>query len=212
MIKLAVLISGSGSNLQAIIDAIEAGQLDAKIALVLSNKANAYGLERAQQHGIPAQCIAHRNFSDRASFDQAMQQVLEPLELDYLVLAGFMRILTPEFIRHFEHRILNIHPSLLPRYPGLHTHRRALENGDSEHGVSIHLVTEVLDDGPLLMQGSYPVQADDTEDSLAQRGHKLEHLMYPRVLQLLATGDLNFKQGQPYFHDAPLQRPLTPED
>jgi len=209
--RLAVLISGSGSNLQAIIDAIENQQLDAEIVVVLSNQADAFGLQRAKQHGLNHISLPHQAFASREDFDQAMMNELDPYQPDYLVLAGFMRILTPAFIRHFEHRILNIHPSLLPKYPGLHTHRRVLENGDNEHGVSIHLVTEELDGGPLLLQGRYAVADTDSETSLAEKGHHLEHRMYPLVLQWLSQKRLKLKHGQPQFEGAPLEQPLELE-
>ncbi|ERP86537.1 hypothetical protein Q670_06120 [Alcanivorax sp. P2S70] len=181
--RLAVLISGSGTNLQAILDAIEAGQLKAHICAVLSNRADAGGLTRAQQAGIPTLTLDHRQFEDRESFDQAMVDALEPYQPDTVVLAGFMRILSPVFVAYYAGRLINIHPSLLPKYRGLNTHARALEAGDERHGCSIHFVTEELDGGPLIAQASVTINANDTADSLSKRVQLCEHQLYPMVLQ-----------------------------
>ncbi len=209
-LRLAVLISGSGSNLQAIIDAIEAGELDASIDTVISNNADAFGLERARRHGLATRVFDHREFENREQYDDQLRRYLETIAPDYIVLAGFMRILTPGFINAFEHRILNIHPSLLPAYKGLHTYRRALEHGETRHGVSIHLVTAELDDGPILMQGSYPIDDGDTEDDLQARGHRLEHRMYPELLRRLANGKLTIDSAGHIQHDdANLEQPLV---
>jgi phosphoribosylglycinamide formyltransferase-1 len=209
-LRLAVLISGSGSNLQAIIDAIEAGELDASIDTVISNNADAYGLERARRHGLTTRVFDHREFESREQYDDQLRRYLETVAPDFIVLAGFMRILTPGFINAFEHRILNIHPSLLPAYKGLHTYRRALENGETRHGVSIHLVTAELDDGPILMQASYPIDAGDTEDDLEARGHRLEHRMYPELLRCLAERKLTIDHEGHILHDkTPLEKPLV---
>lgn len=186
--RLAVLISGSGTNLQAIIDAIQTNALDAEIGLVLSNRADATGLARAQQAGIPTAVIAHGDFPDRLQFDHAMIEIIDQHQPDTLVLAGFMRILTPTFVRHYAGRLLNIHPSLLPRYPGLHTHQRALDAGDAEHGCSIHFVTEELDGGPVIAQAVVPVRPNDNVDSLSQRVQLSEHLLYPLVLRWRSQG------------------------
>ena len=207
-LALAVLISGNGSNLQAIIDAIESGELNAEIRLVVSNEPSAYGLERARRHGLPVCTIDHRDFADREAFDASLAEALSAASPDIIVLAGFMRILGASLVHRFEHRILNIHPSLLPRYKGLDTYRRALENGDTRHGVSIHLVTAELDDGPVLLQGSYPVEPDDGVEELMRKGHALEHRMYPAVLGWLAEGRLTIEGGRAYYDNAPLQAPL----
>ena len=188
--QLAVLISGSGTNLQAIMDAQKAGTLDAEIAVVFSNRANAAGLERAAQAGIPTASLDHRDYLDREQFDQAMIEVLTPYAPDTVVLAGFMRILSAVFVRHYAGRLINIHPSLLPKYRGLNTHARALEAGDSEHGCSIHFVTEELDGGPLIAQAPIAVHANDTVDSLSKRVQQREHLLYPQVLQWRAQDRL----------------------
>lgn len=188
--RLAVLISGSGTNLQAIMDAQKAGTLDAEIAVVFSNRASAAGLERAAQAGLPTASLDHRDYPDREQFDQAMIEVLTPYAPDTVVLAGFMRILSAVFVRHYAGRLINIHPSLLPKYRGLNTHARALEAGDSEHGCSIHFVTEELDGGPLIAQAPIEVHANDTVDSLSKRVQQREHLLYPQVLQWRAQDRL----------------------
>ena len=181
--RLAVLISGTGSNLQAILDAIDAGELPARVSLVLSNKAAAAGLARAERAGVPAQAIDHRGFPDRASFDQAMIERIDAHGADTVVLAGFMRILSPGFVRHYQGRLINIHPSLLPKYPGLNTHARALEAGDREHGCSLHFVTDELDGGPLIAQARFPVAANDTAETLSEKVQAREHRLYPQVLR-----------------------------
>ncbi len=207
-LALAVLISGNGSNLQAIIDAIEAGSLNADIRLVLANEADAFGLTRAARHGIATRVIDHRNYPSREAFDAALLACLQPLEPDYIVLAGFMRILGGDFVGAFAGRILNIHPSLLPAYKGLDTYRRALQGGESHHGVSIHLVTAELDDGPVLLQGSYPIEPGDDADDLQRKGHRLEHRMYPTLLQWLGEGRLSIDANQVSHDGKPLTAPL----
>ena len=208
-LRLAVLISGNGSNLQAIIDAIDSGRLDAEIRVVVSNQPEAYGLERAARHGIATRIVESRDFADRAAFDAALQACLEEFEPEYLVLAGFMRILGPAFIDAYSDRILNIHPSLLPDYKGLDTHQRALDNGETRHGVSIHLVTAELDDGPVILQGAYPIEPGDSAADLQQKGHRLEHAMYPRVLYWLGKGELRIDNGRLFFQQRPLDAPLV---
>ncbi len=207
-LALAVLISGNGSTLQAIIDAIEAGELDARIQLVISNVGDAFGLERARRHGIETRVIDHRDFAEREAFDAVLAQVLDAVEPDFIVLAGFMRILGAALVARYEHRILNIHPSLLPNYKGLDTYPRALEHGETRHGVSIHLVTAALDDGPVLLQGSYPIEAEDGVEQMAAKGHALEHRMYPAILGWLAEGRLTIDRGQAYYDQVHLQAPI----
>lgn len=187
---VAVLISGAGSNLKALIEAQQAGQLAVEFSVVLSNRANALGLKHAAAAGIPTVVLDHNRYPDRESFDAAMVAALQPYAIDTVVLAGFMRILTPVFVEQFAGRLLNIHPSLLPLYRGLHTHRRALENNDQEHGCSIHFVSNVLDGGPIVAQALVPVLPGDDEDTLAQRVQTAEHLLYPQVLQWRALGQL----------------------
>lgn len=208
-LRLAVLISGNGSNLQAIIDAIESGRLDAEIRVVVSNNPDAYGLERAARHGLPSRVVRDRDYGNRTQFDAALQACLEPFDPDYILLAGFMRILGAAFIDAFAGRILNIHPSLLPDYKGLNTHQRALDNGEVRHGVSIHLVTAELDGGPVILQGAYAIEAGDTAGDLQQKGHRLEHLMYPQVLYWLGNGKLRIDDGRLYYEQQPLDAPLV---
>lgn len=195
-LPLVVLISGSGSNLQAIIDAIASRQLNARICAVISNKADAYGLQRAHAANIPCIVIEHQHFDGREAFDKKLQASIEHYQPELLVLAGFMRILTDDFVRHFAGKMINIHPSLLPRYRGLHTHRRAIEAGDTEHGLSIHYVTTELDGGPVITQVKVPVLADDTEDTLAARVLVQEHRAFPMVIQWIADKRLKLVGDQ----------------
>ena len=188
--NVVVLISGSGSNLQALIDSIAHEGTPARIAAVISNRADAYGLVRAQQAGIETRVLDHKQFAGREAFDTALVDTIDSFTPDLVLLAGFMRILTGDFVRHYQGRLLNIHPSLLPRHKGLHTHQRALEAGDHEHGCSVHFVTEELDGGPLVVQAVIPVESDDTPDSLAQRVHIQEHRIYPLALRWFAEGRL----------------------
>lgn len=202
--RLAVLISGSGTNLQAILDAIASGKLHARVAVVLSNKAEAGGLERARQAGIPTEVLDHRNFDSREAFDQAMIEKLNPYQPQTVVLAGFMRILSPVFVRHYTGQLINIHPSLLPKYRGLHTHARALEAGDTEHGCSIHFVTEELDGGPLIAQARVEIVANDNPDSLSNRVQIREHQLYPLVLQWRAEQRLSLDEQGVLLDGKPL--------
>ncbi len=188
--KLCVLISGNGSNLQAIIDNISAEKLDAEICGVISNRPNAYGLTRAQEAGIKAICLDHMQHDSRESYDKALQAEIESLNPDYIVLAGFMRILTPEFVNTFSGKLVNIHPSLLPKYKGLNTHQQAIDNGDEEHGVSVHFVTPELDGGPVIIQSRVPVFEDDTAVDLADRVQEQERRIYPLVLSWFSAGRL----------------------
>ncbi|QGU33028.1 phosphoribosylglycinamide formyltransferase [Thermochromatium tepidum] len=188
-LAVVVLISGNGSNLQALIDAQEQGA-PYRIRAVISNEPTAFGLERARRHGIPTQVIDHRDYPDRASFDVALAKTIDGYDPGLVVLAGFMRILTPEFVAHYRGRLLNIHPSLLPKYRGLHTHRRVLEAGDTEHGASVHFVTPELDGGPVVLQARVPVQPGDDPDTLAARVLKQEHRLYPTVVRWFAEGRL----------------------
>jgi len=190
-----VLISGSGSNLQAFIDQIAAGELAAEICLVVSNKADAFGLQRASDVGIETAVIAHTDFASREAFDQALMEKIKPYSPDIIILAGFMRILTAEFIHAFADKILNIHPSLLPKYKGLNTHQRAIAANDQFHGASVHLVTPELDDGPVIIQGQMPINDSDTAESLQQRIHKIEHQIYPLAVSWLASGKLSIQSG-----------------
>lgn len=193
---LAVLISGTGRNLQAILDAVEQGRIDADMAVVISNRPQAPGLERARKAGVDTQIVDHQNHGERESYDAALATALDAYRPDVIALAGFMRILTPAFVSRYQGRMFNIHPSLLPKYRGLHTHRRALEAGDTTHGASVHYVTPELDGGPVVLQGSIAVQPTDTEASLAQRVmQEVELHIYPQVLAWAAAGRLKLEDG-----------------
>lgn len=194
--KLCVLISGNGSNLQAIIDEISAGRLDALVSGVISNRPNAYGLERAKNAGINAVCLDHTQFEDRESYDSALKEQINAFGADCVVLAGFMRILTPEFVEEFSGKLVNIHPSLLPKYKGLHTHQRAIDNGDKEHGVSVHFVTPELDGGPVIIQSRVPVFEDDSAEDLAERVQEQERRIYPLVLRWFSAGRLSMRDNK----------------
>ncbi len=196
MTKLCVLISGNGSNLQAIIDEISSGRLNAVVSGVISNRPNAYGLERAKNAGINAVCLDHTQFEDRESYDSALKEQINAFGADCVVLAGFMRILTPEFVDEFAGKLVNIHPSLLPKYKGLHTHQRAIDNGDTEHGVSVHFVTPELDGGPVIIQSRVPVFEDDSADDLAERVQEQERRIYPLVLRWFSAGRLSMRDNK----------------
>lgn len=202
--RVVVLISGSGSNLQALLDACSDATYPAEVVAVISNKATAYGLTRAQQCGIATAVLDHRQFPDRAAFDRELQVTIDRWHPDIVVLAGFMRILTPEFVEHFQGKLLNIHPSLLPLYPGLHTHRRALDAGDGEHGATVHFVTPELDGGPAIVQARVPVEVADTELSLAARVLIEEHRLYPLAVRWLAEGKVRLEDHRVLFNDAPV--------
>ncbi len=189
-LRLVILISGQGSNLQAFIDAIVQGQLPATIAAVISHRANAYGLQRAAQAGIANHCLLPADFATSAAYEQALSQLINQYQPDLVILAGYMRILGANFVAQFEGKLLNIHPSLLPNYPGLHTHERVLAAGEAEHGTTVHFVNAVLDGGPVVAQARLPIQADDTPDSLKARVQQLEYQLYPLVVYWFATGRL----------------------
>lgn len=193
-LSIVVLISGNGSNLQAIIDAIQHG-LAVEIRAVISNQSRAFGLERAKQAHIPTHIIEHNQFPDRAAFETALSAQINVYTPQLIVLAGFMRRLTPEFAQQYAGRMINIHPSLLPKYPGLNTHRRVLKAKDTTHGVTIHYVTADVDAGPIICQSQLTVHPDDTEESLQQRIHALEHQLYPQVLSWFAAGRLQLTQN-----------------
>ncbi len=184
--KLAVLISGEGSNLQAIIDAIAARTLDAEVVVVISNKASANGLNRAKNAGIPYEVIRPVKGQTRAQYDQRLIERLRPYSPDLIVLAGFMRVLSPLFVQQYTKRIINIHPSLLPAYKGLNTHQRVLDAGERYHGATVHYVTEELDDGELIIQSRIDIQPGDDANTLQQRIHAEEHVIYPRAIQWLS--------------------------
>ncbi|MBF0255366.1 MAG: phosphoribosylglycinamide formyltransferase [Gammaproteobacteria bacterium] len=206
--NVVVLISGSGSNLQALIDAQAAGA-PYRIAAVISNRADAYGLQRAAQAGIATQVLDHREYPDRESYDQALIAAIDQFQPSLLALAGFMRILSAGFVRHYSGRLLNIHPSLLPKYKGLHTHQRALDAGDQEHGCSVHFVSEELDGGPVILQAKVAVLPEDSADALATRVLKREHFIYPLCLRWFAEDRLRLNQGQVELEGAALAAPVV---
>ncbi|MGP4957599.1 phosphoribosylglycinamide formyltransferase [Pseudomonas helleri] len=191
---VVVLLSGTGSNLQALIDSCAVKDSPARIRAVISNRADAYGLQRAKDAGIDTRVLDHTAFEGREAFDAALIEVIDTFNPQLVVLAGFMRILSAGFVRHYQGRLLNIHPSLLPKYKGLHTHQRALQAGDSEHGCSVHFVTEELDGGPLVVQAIIAVESDDSPHSLAQRVHAQEHRIYPLAVRWFAEGRLSLDE------------------
>jgi phosphoribosylglycinamide formyltransferase-1 len=201
--KLVILISGSGSNLQAFIDATRSGPLHADIACVISNKPGVFGLERATQAGIPTAVLEHKPFATREDYDAALLTLVQQFQPDLVILAGFMRILTPAFVTPLYGQLMNIHPSLLPKYAGLHTHERALAAGDTEAGATVHFVSAELDKGPAIIQASVPVLLHDDEKILAQRVLVQEHIIYPLAAQwfcenrLHCVGDAALLDGQP---------------
>jgi len=213
--KTAILISGSGTNLQSFIDQVASGQLAlelavvfSKLAVVFSNQADAYGLERAKSAGIATSCIPHNDYDDRESYDQDVAATLDEHGPKLIVLAGFMRILSPWFIAHYEGRVLNIHPALLPKYPGLDTHQRVLDAGESWHGSSVHFVTEKLDGGPVILQGKLAVSADDTADKLRARVQAVEHQIYPQAADWFGQGRLELRDGAAWLDGARLDEPV----
>ena len=196
MKNIVILISGRGSNMEAIVRAQRAEAWPARIAAVISNKPDAKGLEFAQANGIPTAVVPNKEFPTREAFDVALQAVIDRFEPDLVVLAGFMRILTAPFVEHYAGRMLNIHPSLLPLFPGLHTHRQALDAGVEEHGATVHFVTAELDHGPAVIQARIPVLPGDTEDSLAERLLAEEHVIYPQAVRLFIEDRLSIEGGE----------------
>ena len=210
---VVVLVSGGGTNLQSIIDGAASG-LPIEIRAVISNRPEAFGLERARRAGIPAEGLDHREFASREAFDQALMARIDRYAPGLVVLAGFMRILTSDFVRHYAGRMLNIHPSLLPAFRGLDTHRRALDAGAAEHGASVHFVSDELDGGPVIIQARVPVAPDDTPERLAARVLEREHVIYPTAIRWFAEGRLRLDGNHALLDGAPLTRPviLAPED
>lgn len=206
--RVVVLISGSGTNLQALIDEQTTGELPIDIVAVISNRPGAGGLEKAQSAGIPTHVIDHTQFDDRHSFDVQVIDAILQYQPDLIVLAGYMRIMTPDLVNRFSGRMLNVHPSLLPKYPGLNTHRRALENKDTHHGSTVHFVTEVLDGGPVIAQSKLTIGDNDNEQLLATRVKQLEHKLYPKVVGWFAEGKLTLKNNQTYFNGELLEQPI----
>ncbi|MEO9654951.1 phosphoribosylglycinamide formyltransferase [Marinomonas sp.] len=192
---IVVLISGSGSNLQALIDQSLQGNLNVEICAVISNKADAFGLQRAQKAGIPTHTLDHKSFDSREAFDEQLQLIIDQYQPKLVVLAGFMRILTETFAQHYEGRMLNIHPSLLPKYKGLNTHQRAIDAGEKEHGVSVHFVSAELDAGAVILQASCPIEKTETADTLASKIHSYEHIIYPLAVKWFSEERLAYKNG-----------------
>ena len=192
-LRLVVLISGNGSNLQAIIDNIANKNLPAKIVAVISNKADAYGLERAKKADIKNHVLSYNDFTDREHYDLALKNLIDKYQPDLIILAGFMRILSDEFVEYYSQKMMNIHPSLLPKYKGLNTHQRVLDAGEKEHGCSVHFVTTELDDGPVILQATVAIEDNDTAETLALRVHEQEHRIYPEAIRLFAEKKLKLK-------------------
>ncbi len=190
MTKAVILISGSGSNLQAFIDQVSAGELAINIELVISNNQNAFGLERATKSSIATCCISHRDYDSRLKFDQALIKRIDDASPDIIILAGFMRILTSDFVNHYQNRLINIHPSLLPKYTGTNTHQRAIDAEDDWHGASVHFVVPEVDAGPIILQGRLAIKKTDTVDTLQQRIHTIEHEIYPLAVKWFAQNRL----------------------
>ena len=196
-LRLVVLISGGGTNLQSILDAIDQEALHAEVVAVISNRADAGGLERARRHGVPAIYVERPGFSSRELFDSAVADEIARHQPDIIALAGFMHVLGEEFVTTFAEKIVNIHPSLLPKFRGLDTHKRALESGETVHGATVHYVTAELDDGPIIVQAEVRVFEDDTPETLQQRVLEQEHVIYPTALQWIAEGRIDFDNPQP---------------
>lgn len=206
MKRIVVLISGSGSNLQAILDECADGRIAATVSAVISNRPGVLGLERAHQAGVPALVLDHTHYPNRETFDRALAETIDGFQPDLLVLAGFMRILTADFVRHYEGRMLNIHPSLLPKYTGLNTHKRALEAGDRQAGVTVHFVTPELDGGPPIAQAVVPIHKDDDELILAKRVLEQEHKLYPEVIRWFTHGRLRLHNNVAVLDNHPLPK------
>ncbi len=206
--RIVVLISGNGSNLQAIIDAIGANTIPAEIVAVISNKAEAYGLQRAHAANIATAVLPYAEFNDRVKYDQALMTCIDQYQPDLIVLAGFMRILTAELVHHYLGKMLNVHPSLLPKYKGLNTHQQVLDAGDKEHGATVHFVTPELDSGPIALQGKIAVLETDSEPQLAQRVHEIEHQIYPQAIKWFAEGRLCLSENNVLLD----QHPITEQE
>jgi phosphoribosylglycinamide formyltransferase-1 len=209
---VVILISGRGSNMRVIAEQAAAGKLPISVSAVISDRADAAGLVTAASLDIPVASLSPRDFGDRAAFDFALARLIESFAPRLLVLAGFMRILGPAFTAQFSGRTLNIHPSLLPLYRGLHTHRRVLDAGDAQHGASVHFVTEELDGGPVVIQGRVPVLPGDTEATLSARVQRQEHRIFPEAVDWFAQGRLEYRDGRAWLDGAPLPTPVIRED
>ncbi len=204
--NIVVLISGSGSNLQAIIDACIKGTINGNVAAVISNRPDVYGLQRAQEHAIPAAVVDHKNYCSREEFEKALIKKIDQFEPNLVVLAGFMRILTPGFVNHYLGRMLNIHPSLLPKFPGLNTHQRAIDAKEKVHGATVHFVTAELDGGPPVLQAEVKIESGDTAETLAARVLTKEHQIYAQAVAWFAENRLQFKNGLAYLDGELVQK------
>ncbi|MFP5221462.1 MAG: phosphoribosylglycinamide formyltransferase [Acidobacteriota bacterium] len=211
-LPIAVLVSGSGSNLQALIDRVESGALEARIALVLSNKPDAYGLERAKKHGIPALCIPHKDYADRVDFDRAMIRAIREAGAEAVVLAGFMRMLSSEFLQAFAGRVLNIHPALLPSFPGVHGQRDAADYGVTLAGCTVHFVDELMDHGEVVIQAAVPAYPYDDGQTLGERILAMEHRILPQAVQWLATGRIQVIGRKVHVMSTGMPAALPPAD
>ena len=207
--RTAILISGSGSNLQSFIDRTASGEIELDLCLVFSNRADAYGLNRAERAGIATACIEHGEYPTREAFDRAVAARLDEARPELLILAGFMRILSPWFVDHYEGRVLNIHPALLPAYPGLNTHQRVLDAGETWHGSTVHFVTEELDGGPRILQGKLAVDSNDTADKLCARVQAIEHRIYPEAANWFGQGRLKYRDNGAWLDGKLLQEPVV---
>jgi phosphoribosylglycinamide formyltransferase-1 len=206
-LPLVVLVSGRGSNLQAILDGARRGELPVDIRAVISNRPDVYALERARRSDVPALTLDHQTFPDRQSFEAALQELIDSCAPELVILAGFMRVLSAAFVEHYWGRLVNIHPSLLPKFRGLHTHERALAAGEREHGASVHFVIPALDSGPVILQARVPVLPGDGPDSLAERVLEQEHKIYPLAIRWFAEGRLALQANQVLFDGQPLVEP-----
>ena len=204
--NIVILVSGTGSNMAAIIDAAPTFAPPSQIAAVISNQPQAPALQRAASAGIATAVVDHKQFPDRQSFDQVLQETIDQYQPDLVVLAGFMRILTADFVCHYHPRLINIHPSLLPKYKGLHTHQQALDNGDAEHGCTVHFVSPELDSGAIIAQARLPTQPKDTATTLAQRVLQLEHQLYPACVRLITEGKLKLSGQSVLYNGQPLPK------
>lgn len=210
--RIIVLVSGNGSNLQAIINACQNNLINGKIVAVISNKPDVYSLIRAKQANIPSHVINHKEFASREAFDHQLQLQIEQYQPDLIVLAGYMRILTPHFVQHYSGKMLNIHPSLLPKYPGLNTHRRAMEAGDKEHGTTVHFVTDELDGGPIILQAKVPIFDNDEEQDIVERVLAQEHQIYPLVIKWFCDDRLSMINGRAYLDQTMIPKSGYAED
>ena len=208
-LALAVVISGRGSNMEAIARACARGTIGSRVVRVIADRPEAGGIAVAHSLGLPTTVVAAREFPDRAAFERALAEAIDASRARLVVLAGFMKILSPEFAQRYAGAMLNIHPSLLPKFPGLHTHRRVLEAGDPVHGASVHFVTGQLDAGPVILQARVPVLPGDTVERLSARVQQQEHIIYPEAIGLIGAGRLRLVEGEPYFDGHPLSQPLV---